>query len=61
MLIILFNIHLFTDSEAVTSITIQHYSFNSTLFLHLHTIKWFQVLLCITNNSIKHQSFVYTQ
>ena len=24
-------------------------------------IKWFQVLLCITNNSIKHQSFVYTQ
>ena len=24
-------------------------------------IQWFQVLLCITNNSIKHQSFVYTQ
>ena len=21
----------------------------------------FQILLCITNNSIKHQSFVYTQ
>ena len=25
-----------------------------------HTVKWFQVLLCITNNSIKHQSFVYS-
>ena len=24
-------------------------------------VKWFQVLLCITKNSIKHQSFVYTQ
>ena len=24
-------------------------------------VKWFQVLLCITNNSIKYQSFVYTQ
>ena len=26
----------------------------------LHTVKQFQVLLCITNNLIKHQSFVYT-
>ena len=25
----------------------------------LHTRKWFEVLLFITNNSIKHQSFVY--
>ena len=24
-------------------------------------VKWFQVFLCITNNSIKHQSFVYPQ
>ena len=24
-------------------------------------MKWFQILLCITNNTIKHQSFVYTQ
>ena len=24
-------------------------------------VKWFQVLLCITNNSIKHQSFIYSQ
>ena len=27
----------------------------------LHTVKWFQVLLYMTNNSIKYQSFVYTQ
>ena len=26
----------------------------------LHTVKWFQVLLCITNNTIKYLSFVYT-
>ena len=32
-----------------------------TLFIHLHTVKWFQVLLCITSNLIKHQSFVCTQ
>ena len=24
-------------------------------------VKWFEELLCIINNSIKHQSFVYTQ
>ena len=30
-------------------------------FFFLHAVKWFQVLLCIINNSIKHQSFVYTQ
>ena len=28
---------------------------------YVNNVKWFQVLLCITNNSIKHQSFVYTQ
>ena len=27
----------------------------------LPTVKWFQVLLCITDNSIKHKSFVYAQ
>ena len=31
------------------------------LFNTIHTVKWFQVLRCITNNSIKHQSFVHTQ
>ena len=35
-------------------------------FLHsqssfLHTVKWFQVLLSITNNSSRDQTFVYTQ
>ena len=29
--------------------------------LFFHTVKWFQVFLCITNDSIKHQSFVDTQ
>ena len=29
--------------------------------IHLHTVKWFQVLLCITSNSIRHQSFANTQ
>ena len=26
----------------------------------LNSVKWFQVLLWITNNSFKHQSLVYT-
>ena len=34
---------------------------NKPELIFLHTVKWFQVLLCITNNSIKYQSFVYTQ
>ena len=29
--------------------------------MFFNTVKRFQVLLCITNNSIKYQSFVYTQ
>ena len=33
----------------------------STLIICLHRVEWFQVLLCITNISIKHWSFVYTQ
>ena len=35
--------------------------FYSILFLRLYRIKWFQILRCITNNSIKHQSFIYAQ
>ena len=31
------------------------------LVIYLRTVKWFQILLRIINNSIKHQSFVYTQ
>ena len=34
---------------------------NEPKFILVHTVKWFQVLLCITNNSFKHHSFVYTQ
>ena len=34
---------------------------NKPKLILLHTVKWFQVLLCITNNSIKHHSFVNTQ
>ena len=29
--------------------------------MHLHTVKWFQVLLCIPYNFIIPQSFAYTQ
>ena len=48
-LIILFIInHLFADGDGIISIAI----FNSILPIHLQTVKWFQVLLCITNNSI---------
>ena len=36
--------------KLILSITLAH--------LFLLTVKWFQVLLCITNNSIKNQSFV---
>ena len=32
---------------------------SSRFFLPM--VKWFQVLLCNSNNSIKHQSLVYTQ
>ena len=38
-----------------------HHSIEHYFPIHLHTVKWFQVLLGITNNLIKHQSFVCTQ
>ena len=31
------------------------------LFCLVNQVKWFQVLLCITNNTINHQPFIYTQ
>ena len=34
---------------------------NEPKFIHLHPVKLFKVLLWITNNPIKDQSFVYTQ
>ena len=37
----------------------KHFYFK--LFSLVNIVKWFQVLLCITNNSIKDQSFIYTQ
>ena len=33
---------------------------NEAKLILLHSVKLFQVLLCIINNSIKHQSFVHT-
>ena len=52
-LMILFYIdHLFADTEIVT-IAIQPLLLHWTLFIHLCTVKWFQVFLCNTNNSIK--------
>ena len=35
--------------------------FNEPKLILLRTVKWFQVLLCITNHSIKPQLFLYTQ
>ena len=34
---------------------------NEPKLILLHMVTWFQILLCITNSSIKHQSFVYTE
>ena len=34
---------------------------NEPKLILLYTVKWFQVLLCLTNNLIKYQSFVYIQ
>ena len=38
----------------------QFYFKQSSLALG-NKVKWFQVLLCITKNSMKHHSFVYRQ
>ena len=34
---------------------------NEPKLILLHTVKCFQLLLCISENSTKHQSFVYTR
>ena len=34
---------------------------NKRKLIFLHTVKWLQRFLCITNNSIKDQLFLYTQ
>ena len=41
-------------------IQLNGFKYLKLIVLFSHTVKWLQVLLCITNNSIKHQSFVYT-
>ena len=34
---------------------------NKPKLILMQTTKWFQILLCFTNTSIKHESFVFTQ
>ena len=46
---------------ALSNAILYQYFNLGTQWKSLHTVKSLQVLLCITNNSIKHQSFVYTQ
>ena len=48
-------------SRIISSIAIEHQNFSSTLSIRLLTLKVFQVLPCITHNSIKHKIFVNTQ
>ena len=31
------------------------------IICQINKVEWLQVWLCITNNSIKHHSFIYTQ
>ena len=62
MLIILFNIKSFVHAEMVSSIvhrnniiSMQLNDFkycDLKLIIHLYVVKWFQILLCNTNNSI---------
>ena len=49
-------IYIYIICKAILLITF----LNESKLILLHAVKWFQVLLCVTNNSIKHQSFVYT-
>ena len=62
----IYNNYLFEPNEMVSSIVVQYEVIYLTLLTHLHPVSWFQAFLCIINNniinnSIKHQSFVYTQ
>ena len=40
---------------------IKQFYFKQFNLAKVNKVKWFQVLLCISNDSIKHHSFVYTQ
>ena len=47
---------MFTYSQMI-----KQFYFSQFNLASVNKVKQFQVLLCISNNSIKHQSFVYTQ
>ena len=51
---------LLLHSQLISMINIKLLLFYLTWNIILRTAKWFQVLLCTINSSIKHQSFVYT-
>ena len=38
---------------------IKQFYFKPLYLEQANKVKWFQVLLCVTNNSMKHHSFVY--
>ena len=42
-------------------LNVKNSSVSNNSVLHVNKVKWFQVLLCITNNLTEHQTFVYTQ
>ena len=44
-----------------TQLNNQTVQFQAIRFRVSQQVKWFQVELCITNDSIKYQSFIYTQ
>ena len=46
---------MFTHSSVIKQFYLKQFN------LALIKVKWFQVLLCITKNLIKHLSFIYTQ
>ena len=52
---------LFRQAFHVSSTPIYYLKFNLTYLICFYIIKWFQILLCFTNNSIKDQSFVNIQ
>ena len=56
---------LFLSYKIYSYITCKHIFlitfWNEPKLLLLHTVKWFQLLLCITNNSIRHLTFFYPQ
>ena len=57
-------IHINTSIKTIQFSISSEFNYQKHLYfkqLSLVKVKWFQVLLCITNSSVKHQSFIYTQ